>query len=107
MGLLRDINDFLRCVKRSGKEAVGASDPMQVLFGEVMSDSPLKIVVEQRLPLDEEHIILTNAVRDHEVEMTNDSVRKKIVVHNRLLKGDKVQLLRVQGGQQYVVFDKE
>ena len=32
--------------------------------------------------------------------------RKKFVVHNGLVKGDKVILMRVQGGQQFVVLDR-
>jgi hypothetical protein len=32
--------------------------------------------------------------------------RKKFIVHNGLVNGDKVLLLRVQGGQKYVVWDR-
>lgn len=127
--MLRDIHDFLNVVKKGGKAAVSVTDPVHVLFGEVASDSPLKILVEQRLELEEEHLILTRAVRDYEIEMTVEHFtedasggegfgaydahkheykgRKKFLIHNGLVLGDKVKLLRVQGGQQYVVFDKE
>lgn len=126
---MRDINDFLTVVKKGGKRAVDATDPMQVLYGEVTGVSPLRIMIEQRLELDEEFFILTRAVRDHEVEMTVGHLtenrsgggveaafeshnheykgRKTFLIHNGLIIGDKVKLLRVQGGQQYVVFDKE
>lgn len=40
---------------------------------------------------------------DHEHEYKG---RKKILIHNRLLKGEKVILLRQQGGQMYYVVDR-
>lgn len=127
--MLRNMNDIVRSIKKSSKETSAAMDPVQVLFGEVTSIAPLKIMVEQRLPLEEEQLILTRAVRDHEVEMTVDHLteevsggggeaayashshpykgRKTFLIHNDLVVGDIVKLLRVQGAQQYVVFDKE
>lgn len=66
---------------------------------------------------------------DHEVEMTVDHVtenraggsgddafashnhqykgRKKFLIHNGLMKGDKVTMIRAHGGQQYLIIDKE
>ncbi|QTD40650.1 DUF2577 domain-containing protein [Sporosarcina sp. Te-1] len=126
---MRSIHDFATVIKRAGKGAMIAADPVQILFGEVIRVAPLKIMVEQRLPLEEEQLILTREVRDHEVEMTVNHVteeasggsgeaayashshpyqgRKTFLIHNGLVVGDIVKLLRVQGGQQYVVFDKE
>lgn len=126
---MRNMNDIVKSFKKSSKETSVAMDPVQVLFGEVTNASPLKILIEQRLELDEEFFILTRAVRDHEVDMTVDHMteleiggsgeasfaehshqykgRKTFLIHNGLIIGDKVKLLRVQGGQQYVVFDKE
>lgn len=126
---MRNMNDIVKSIKKTSKETTAAMDPMQVLFGEVTSVSPLKILIEQRLEPDEEFFILTRAVRDYEVEMTVDHVteetsggggeaayaahahgyvgRKKFTIHNGLIIGDKVKLLRVQDGQRYVVFDKE
>ena len=127
--MLRNMNDIVKILKKLCEETMNASSLMQVLYGEVTGVSPLKIMIEQRLELDEEFFILTRAVRDHEVEMTVDHIteeasggsgeaayathaheyvgRKKFMIHNGLIVGDKVKLLRVQGGQQYVVFDKE
>ncbi|WP_216629073.1 DUF2577 domain-containing protein [Cytobacillus massiliigabonensis] len=117
---MRNINDFAAVLKKAGRGAVNSTDPVHILYGEVTGISPLKILVEQRLELDDELLILTRAVRDYEVEMTVDHMtevvdlhahpytgRKKFIIHNGLVMGDKVKLLRVQGGQKYVVFDKE
>lgn len=104
---MRNMGDIVKSIKKSSKDTSVAMDPVQVIFGEVTSVSPLKILIEQRLALDEDFFILTRSVRDYEIDMTVDSVRKEYTIHNGLVVGDKVKLLRVQGGQQYVVFDKE
>jgi hypothetical protein len=57
-------------MKKAAVEAVAASNPCSILFGKVISVSPLKILVEQRLTLDESYLVLTSLVRDFEIDMT-------------------------------------
>lgn len=126
---MRNSVDLLKVIQKTSKHVAEAADPVAICFGIVTGVKPLKIEVEQRLPLEEEDLILTRAVRDHEVEMTVDHVteqtsggsgeaafaahthqykgRKKFIVHNDLIVGDKVTMLRMQGGQKYLVIDKE
>lgn len=59
-------------VKKAAIEAVIASNPCAIMFGTVTSTTPLKINVEQRLTLDDSHLVLTSLVRDIEVDMTVD-----------------------------------
>lgn len=110
---------------------------MAVCYGTVLSPSPLKIQVDQKKILGEAQLILTDSVRDYNVEMstiegtgkslgphyTEDESggsgypafaahkhryqgRKKWRIHNALKKGEKVILLRCDGGQKYVVLDR-
>lgn len=119
---------MIEIIKKAAIEAVKASNPCAIMFGEVISTSPLKINVEQRLTLDETHLILTSLVRNFEVEMTVDHVtenksggsgdsafashnhdvkgKKKFQVHLGLAVGESVMLLQVQGGQKYIVLDR-
>ena len=132
-----DINELVRLVKQAAVEAVRADAPMAVCYGTVLSPSPLKIQVDQKKILGTAQLILTDAVRDYNVEMstiegtgkslgphyTEDESggsgypafaahkhryqgRKKWRVHNALKKGEKVILLRCDGGQKYVVLDR-
>lgn len=126
-----DINQLVKLVKRAAVEAVQASSPTGVEYGFVTSASPLEITVDQKKILTEAQLILTDAVRDYAVEMTTlpefheteetsggsgDAAfashkhkyqgRKKWKVHNALKTGEKVILLRCDGGQQYVVMDR-
>lgn len=121
--------DFLSLLKTAAIEAVEAGKPVKVMFGEVTAINPLQIMVEQKLPLTEEFLILTEAVKDHEHEITlldwqtenasggsGDSAyaahghqivgRKRIVIHNALQVKEKVLLLAMQGGQKFIVVDR-
>lgn len=120
--------NMIEIIKKAAVEAVKASNPCAIMFGQVISTSPLKINVEQRLTLDESHLILTNLVKDFEVDMTVDFVtentsggsgdssfashnhavtgKKTFQVHLGLTTGESVMLLQVQGGQKYIVLDR-
>jgi hypothetical protein len=86
---LRD--DLVGLTKRAALEAVAAAGPVAVLFGAVESVSPLSIRVEQRLVLSETQLVLSRCVTDS---------------YSALNAGELVILLRVQGGQRYVVLDR-
>lgn len=130
-----DINELVRLVKRAAVEAVQAGAPMSGGYGYVTSTSPLEITVDQKKILTEAQLILTDAVRDYTVEMSTmvgaseaphfteeesggsgDASfashkhkyqgRKKWKVHNALKTGEKVILLRCDGGQQYIVLGR-
>lgn len=123
-----DINQLVKAVKQAAVEAVQASGPMSVCFGTVTSASPLKIQVDQKKTLTEAQLMLTNNVRDFTVEMTVDhrtentsggsgdasfashnhayKGRKSYCVHLALKAGEKVILLRCDGGQKFLVLDR-
>ena len=126
-----------------------------IFYGTVTKDKPLEITIQQKIVLTEEFLILSNMVKDHEVDITvsmetvKDNYldenamnhthlgttlagnlgapiggetyytmnfdtthhhdikgRKKIMFHYGLKSGEKVILLRMQGGQKYYVMDR-
>lgn len=115
-------------VKRAALDAVNASNPSGIYFGTVISSSPLKISVEQKMILTEKQLVLTSLVQDFSVSMTVDHKTeekgggsgsaayeshyhdykgtKSFRIHLGLKSGEKVILLRVQGGQKYIVLDR-
>ena len=115
-------------VKRAAVEAVEAQKPVHLLFGQVISASPLKIQVDQKSIYTEKMLVLTPNVTDFEVDMTVSHItlnraggsgdpafashnhdykgKKKFKVHNALIKGDWVLLGRIQGGKRFVVIDR-
>lgn len=68
-------------IKRVALNAFEASNPVKLLFGKVISTNPMKIKVNQYLTLTKEFL----------------------VINGEIFEGDNVTLIRVQGGQKYVV----
>lgn len=123
MILLRDMTDIIKNIRKIVLNAINAQKLTDVVYGTVISTNPLKIQVDQKLILEKEQLKLTRAVQDHEIDLikgkspTGSYVLKgwefpkedkwRYKVKNALEIGDKVAMIRAQGGQQYVVIDKE
>lgn len=133
---MADYTELLKVMKQAGMEATNAECPVIICFGKVVSKSPLKINVDQKMTLGSAQLVLSRNVTDYETDITvewetgkelskhkhmvdgteSDEVdlkhshdikgKKKITIHNSLVKGDEVILLRQQGGQKYIVVDK-
>ena len=129
------MSELLQIIKQAASEQNEASKPVAVVMGKVLAVSPIKIQIDQKLTLSESALILTKSVIDYSVNMTvnhateshthahsyidDSSTRttetnthshsyngtKAFTVHNKLNVGDSVVLLRVQGGQKFVVLD--
>ncbi|WP_113673231.1 DUF2577 domain-containing protein [Vallitalea guaymasensis] len=81
---------FIGALKQINQGVKDNSQDVTFYYGQVIEIHPLKIQVDQRFILDEDFLVLTSTV----------------AVNNSLHIGDKVVLLRAQGGQQYIVLDK-
>lgn len=65
-------DDLVKAMKKVAVEAVNASKPSNMIFGKVISESPLKVKVDQKLILTSAQLVLSRNVTDYEVEMTVD-----------------------------------
>lgn len=124
--------DFLDIFNMSTGQLLNQMKLSNVEFGRVTSVTPLVITLDSKVPLTAAFLTLTNAVKDHSVDIsvswnTEDNThkhgndgqptaevthkhqlrgRKRITVHNGLTLGERVILLRKQGGQDYIVLDR-
>lgn len=126
-----DANELVDTLKRAAVEAVEAGKPVNVYFGEVVSASPLKINVEQKMILGEKQLVLSRNVTDFKTKITAGNIKNyyyigdvnsgtapvspshvhavgtiEITVHNGLAVGDGVILIRQQEGQKFIVVDR-
>lgn len=97
---------LIETIKEAAMAVYNESKPFALSYGVVESINPLSIKVDQKLPLTSNFLILTNNVKDYEVNITIDGVKQTCTIHNGLKINEKVLLLRVQGGQQYIVLDR-
>lgn len=113
--------NIIQAVKQAAIEAVEQSSPMSIAYGIVTKINPLEINVEQRMNISGSMLLLTSNVIDREVEVeVSDKTEEggtgphiheykgtKKHIHRKGLKvGEKVLLLRVNGGQKYIVLDR-
>ncbi len=116
---MADIAELVEEIKRAAVGAVDAGKPCGVFFGVVRSAKPLEILVEQKLTLGEGQLILSRAVTDYETDIEIDwktetakehvlkiRGKKKIKVLNSLKAGERVVLIRLTGGQRFLVADR-
>jgi hypothetical protein len=118
-------NDLVKLIKKAAMEAVKASKPADMVFGKVISSSPLKIKVDQKLILTSAQLALTRNVTDYRLSVTlnhttestsggSDAAshahaikgKKEILIHNALEVGEEVILMQLSGGQKYIVIDR-
>ncbi|MBD2846186.1 DUF2577 domain-containing protein [Paenibacillus sp. IB182496] len=93
---------MLDLIKAAGASAVEAGAPVQLRYGVVASVEPLAITVDQRFSLTRPFLVLTAALQRLTVSVDGS----ERVVRPGLQPGERVLLVRMQGGQQYVVLDK-
>ncbi|HWQ41083.1 MAG TPA: DUF2577 domain-containing protein [Desulfosporosinus sp.] len=111
---------LLDVIKTAGMDAIGASNPVNIMFGEVVTANPLSVKVDQRFTLPADFLIVPESLTKYEVDLTHthqytdngsprntvEALTAKIIIRPGLKAGDKVLLLRVQGGQKFVILDK-
>lgn len=100
--------ELVKIIKKAAIDAVESTKPVQIFFGTVENTNPIRINVEQKMVLGEKQLILTRNVTDYEtgIQEGKEGDIKKYIVFNGLQPGDKVLLVRQQGGQKYIVWDK-
>ncbi|WP_455134381.1 DUF2577 domain-containing protein [Veillonella parvula] len=119
---------IVNIIKEIASTVIQNGEPMEVIVGEVVSASPLEIKIDPKLTIPEENIVLTKNTSEWTMEMSVDHVtenrsggggmaefashnhdyvgRKKYLVHNQLVMGDKVIMLKETGGQRYIALDR-
>lgn len=96
-----------RIIKDSKPKATDLAD---MLYGVVISTSPLTIRVDNRFSITSSHLILSQMVRSLSVSFSVTIDGKtgsgSMQVFRSLLIGDRVRMLRVSKGQKYYVLDR-
>lgn len=122
-------------IKEISLNAVNSTNPTNVVFGIVISDDPLIIEIENKLQLNKNQLILSRNVTDYKtkisfdnpdiknVNVTSDyptdmnksspfyqrfteSVKNEITIYNSLEVDEEVILIRMVGGQKFIVWDR-
>ena len=115
-------------VKQAALDAIENAQMCDLRYGEVVSTSPLKVKVTNQFTLPSSLLIVPEHLTNHTVSVslnwTTESTSggsedtlfashdhklsgtKTMTIYNALQTGDKVALLRKQGGQSYFILDR-
>lgn len=120
-------------VKRASMDAMDNAKMSDLRFGTVTSISPLNVQITNQFTIPKDLLVVPEKLTDYEIETTitteygwktedtaggsgDDSFathnhkikheKKKIKIHNALKVGDKVVLVRKQGGQLFYILDR-
>lgn len=115
-------------MKRASIDAMDNAQMCDLRYGQVVSIKPLKVQVTNLFTIPEALLVVPEHLTDHKVDVTinwttgdkgggsdmaafashNHSIsgKKTMTVHGALKVGDKVALLRKQGGQSYFILDR-
>ena len=119
---------LIQIMKEASLSAMANEQLCDLRYGKVISTSPLKVQVTQQFILPESLLVVPQSLTDYEIDVSVDwttgsrsggsgeasfashthavSGNKKLKIHNALKIGDKVALIRKQGGQSYLILDR-
>lgn len=98
--------NLVELIKKIALDVINESKPIGIFYGTVESISPLKIRIDQKRVFTENFLILCNNVKDYKANITINNIRQECIIHNSLKQNEKVILVRLQGGQKYLVLDR-
>lgn len=82
--------DLFELIKTIAVSAVEARRPVEICYGTVQSLTPFTVRLSQKLVLDKKFFVVGESMAAQPFEV-----------------GDKLILFRVQGGQQYLIYDRK
>lgn len=99
-------------IKTAALEAMDNAQMCDLRYGTVTSVSPLKVQVTNQFVIPTALLVVPEHLTNHAVSVSLDwatdgiTGTKTMTVHGALKVGDKVALLRKQGGQSYFILDR-
>lgn len=93
---------------RGGKD----SEYADVVYGLVTSIKPLKVQLANNMVIDDNFIVLGKHIGKYKLDAKATIKGEKVTIKdmefdNSLKKGDKVTMIRMDGGQQFYLFERE
>lgn len=126
-----DSNDLVKAFKQAAVQAMKAEKPMEVAYGKVTVKDPLTVEVDQKVKLGRKQLLLGETLQEYEAEVEMEvqdlelelvllsdketipvvakgsgKMKGKLKQRRSLDAGTDVILMRMQGGQKYMIYDK-
>lgn len=93
-------------MKRASMDAMDNAQMCDLRYGTVVDVNPLKVKVTNVFTIPSALLIVPERLTNYSVTITDESGDKTVTIKSALKTGDKVALLRKQGGQSYFILDR-
>ncbi len=104
---MKEFNDLAEIIRIIAKKTIESEKITTVVYGKVVNEEPLKIRLNQKLTLDETSIFLTRNVTDFDTMVRQSGGEKRTMrIYNGLKVGESVIMIRLFGGQNFLVIDR-
>lgn len=97
---------LIEIVKKAALDVMANSQLTDLRFGTVVDTSPLRVKVTSQFTIPKSLLIVPERLTNYSVKTKIDDETKTITIYNALSVGDKVALIRKQGGQSYYILDR-
>ena len=102
---------LIEIIKRAAIDVMENSQMSDIRLGEVTNTAPLTVKLTQQLTIPSSILVVPEHLTDRHIKITvhnedGTNEDKEITISNALVIGDKVALLRKQGGQLYFILDR-
>ncbi len=102
VGIEGDLMAMLDIIKKAGIGAVQAGNPVTVTYATVSQVNPLELYVDQKSTLTEDFLIIPEHMTEYKVWIGD----QEVIIRRGLERGDKLILIRAQGGQSFVILGR-
>ena len=93
---------LLQVIKQAAVDVMENSQLCDLRLGTVSSVSPLKVRINNQLVIPQSLLIVPQHLTKYQIMLNDESV----TINNSLKIGDKVALLKSQGGKSYFILDR-
>ena len=100
------MSELVELLKQVAVNAVATTYPTEIRYGKVVRTSPIEVKLSEKMILDSKFLIIGERFKEYSGWINVDGEAKRVTMHNSLGLGDTVTLLRVQGGQKFVIQDR-
>ena len=106
MSIENSVSGIIESFKKIAVNAVATTYPMEIRYGTVVSAKPLVVDLGGKLVLDSKFLIVGERFTEHSYWIKRDGKEERVTMHNGLNIGDRLTLLRMQGGQKFAIQDR-
>ena len=102
---------FIELVKRVALDVMANEQMCDLRYGTVTSTNPLRVQITNQLTIPTALLVVPQHLTEYTVTTTMESETgethtHRMIINNALEVGDKVAILRKQGGQSYFILDR-